>query len=68
MSVNKDVYVQAENDRYAIETRQLVRRQLKMIDELQKDIYEANRNAIAAMVLAAISVVFTAFMGFTFIF
>lgn len=68
MSTNKEIYLQAENDRYIIETRQLVNRQDKMIKSLTEELDEAQRNTVVAMVLAAISVVFTAFMGFTFIF
>lgn len=68
MSIDKEIYLQAENDRYIIETRQLVNRQAKMIKSLAEELDEAQRNTVFAIVLAAASLAFSVFMGLTLIF
>lgn len=66
--MQKDIYTQAASDAYIIETRQMVRRQQKMVNELMDELDEIKRNSMFAIVFSAISLAFTAFMGVTFLF
>lgn len=65
--MSKDVLIAAENDKYIIETRVMVRRQQKLINELMDELNSTRKNSIFAIAFAAASAAFTIGMALTFV-